>query len=67
MIFETERLIVRKLILSDLNSFHEMQSNPNVMMFAEGAVKNLDEHYKELTNLIKKYSLKNNDFLDLCY
>ena len=62
MIFETERLIVRKLILGDVNSFHEMQSNPNVMRFADGKVKLFDEHSQELLDLIKKYTLKNNDF-----
>ena len=62
MIFETERLIVRKLILGDVNSFHEMQSNPNVMRFADGEVKSFDEHSQELLDLIKKYTLKNNDF-----
>ena len=30
IIFETQRLIVRKLLLSDLQPFHEMQSNINV-------------------------------------
>ena len=62
MIFETERLIVRKLILSDVDSFHEMQSNPNVMQFADGEVKTFDENALELLDLIKKYTLENNDF-----
>jgi ribosomal-protein-alanine N-acetyltransferase len=62
MIFETERLIVRKLILSDVDSFHKMQSNPNVMQFADGEVKTFNEHSLELSDLIKKYTLENNDF-----
>jgi ribosomal-protein-alanine N-acetyltransferase len=62
MIFETERLIVRKLILDDVISFHEMQSNPNVMRFADGGLKTFDEHSQELSDLIKKYALENNDF-----
>tara|TARA_R110002126_G_scaffold112105_1_gene250149 strand:+ start:11254 stop:11751 length:498 start_codon:yes stop_codon:yes gene_type:complete len=62
MIFETQRLIVRKLILSDLNAFHEMQSNPKVMQFADGEVKSLTAHQKEIKALITKYSLPNNDF-----
>jgi ribosomal-protein-alanine N-acetyltransferase len=62
MIFETERLIVRKLILSDVDSFHKMQSNPNVMQFADGEVKTFDEHSLELSDLIKKYTLEYNDF-----
>lgn len=62
MIFETERLIVRKLILSDLNAFHEMQSNPKVMQFAEGSVKTFEEHQQELEELIDKYKKVDNDF-----
>lgn len=62
MIFETERLIVRKLILSDLNSFHEMQSNINVMQFADGDIKTFAEHQKELIELINKYKKPTNDF-----
>ena len=62
MIFETERLIVRKLILEDLHSFHEMQSNPKVMQYADGEVKTLQEHKTELKELINKYELKGNNF-----
>lgn len=62
MIFETERLIVRKLVLSDLDSFHKLQSNPNVMQFATGDVKTLDEHQKEIADLINTYQKPNNDF-----
>ena len=62
MIFETERLIVRKLVTSDLEAFHKMQSNPKVMQFATGDVKTLEEHEIELKELISKYNLPNNDF-----
>lgn len=62
MIFETERLIVRKLILSDLGSFHKLQSNPNVLQFADGEVKSLSAHKKEIKSLIDRYSISNNDF-----
>lgn len=62
MIFETERLLIRKLILSDLNSFHEMQSNINVMQFADGDIKTFAEHQKELIELINKYEKPTNDF-----
>jgi RimJ/RimL family protein N-acetyltransferase len=34
MIFETENLLVRKLISSDLEAFHKMQSNPEVLQKA---------------------------------
>lgn len=62
MIFETESLIVRRLILNDVNSFHEMQSNPNMMRFADSEIKIFDEHSKEVSDLIQKYTLENNDF-----
>ena len=62
MIFETERLLVRKLIMADLNQFHKMQSNPKVMQFATGEPKNLKENKLELQNLISKYELPTNDF-----
>ncbi|MFY9243097.1 MAG: GNAT family N-acetyltransferase [Polaribacter sp.] len=62
MIFECERLIVRKLILSDLNSFHKMQSNPKVMQFADGEVQSLSAHKKEILELINKYDIVDNNF-----
>ncbi|MDA9311954.1 GNAT family N-acetyltransferase, partial [Polaribacter sp.] len=62
MIFETERLQVRKLILEDLDSFHKMQSNPNVMRYADGEVNTLAAHSMELSALISKYTLPKNDF-----
>ena len=62
MIFETERLFVRKLVRDDLFGFHEMQSNPKVMLYAEGEVQNLEEHALELDGLIAKYNKPNNDF-----
>lgn len=62
MIFETQRLAIRKLMMKDLLHFHEMQSNPKVMQFVTGDVKTLDEHKIELNSLIKKYDFPNNDF-----
>ena len=62
MIFETKRLIVRKLEMSDLPSFHKMQSNSNVIRYAIGKVKSLFEDEKELKVLINKYSVPNNDY-----
>lgn len=62
MIFRTERLIVRKLFLSDLKLFHKMQSNVNVMKFADGDIKTFEEHSVELQELINKYELPNNNF-----
>jgi len=62
MIFETERLIVRKLILEDLDSFHAMQSNPKVMQYADGDVQSITAHSIELNELISNYTLEKNDF-----
>ena len=62
MIFETNRLLVRKLKKTDLNAFHKMQSNPLVMQYTTGIVKDLEGHKKELSELISKYDKRNNDF-----
>ena len=62
MIFETNRLLVRKLDPEDLTGFHEMQSNPNVMKFVDKNPKSLKEHQLELENLISKYNENGNDF-----
>lgn len=48
MIFETNRMLVRKLTLEDLTGFHEMQSNPNVMKYVDANPKSLAEHQVEL-------------------
>lgn len=62
VIFETQRLLVRKLVVSDLKPFHEMQSNPKVMQYADGEVKSLEAHEIELKGLIEFYEKENNDF-----
>ena len=62
MIFETERLLIRKLILADLEPFHQLESNPNVLKYATGEVKNLEENKKELLDLISRYDKHYNDF-----
>lgn len=62
IIFETERLVVRKLQMSDLAPFHEMQSNPKVMQYADGDVKSLKAHEKELEELISIYEKSDNNF-----
>ncbi|QNM86180.1 GNAT family N-acetyltransferase [Polaribacter pectinis] len=62
MIFETERLLIRKLILEDLESFHSLESNPEVLKYATGNVKSLEENKVELLDLISKYLQPKNDF-----
>lgn len=62
IIFETERLLIRKLLLNDLTPFHTMESNPKVLQYATGEVKSLEANKKELEGLIEKYDIKENDF-----
>jgi len=62
MIFETENLLIRKLVSSDLQAFHKMQSNFKVMQYTTGIVKNLEEHKIELEQLISKYNFIDNTF-----
>ena len=31
MIFDTERLLIRKLTIEDLEPFHQLENNPNVL------------------------------------
>ncbi|WP_299157235.1 GNAT family N-acetyltransferase [uncultured Tenacibaculum sp.] len=62
MIFETQRLVIRKLELLDLEGFFKLESNPLVLQYATGDVKTLLECEKELKNLIEKYDEENNDF-----
>ena len=62
MIFETERLLIRKLKLNDLEAFHQLESNPKVLKYATGEVKNLEENKIELLDLIARYNKHLNDF-----
>ena len=62
MIFETNRLCVRKLRIEDFSAFHAMQSNANVMQYVRGSAMTLDENKEELPKLIDFYSKTHNDF-----
>lgn len=62
MIFETQRLLIRKLKLDDLEPFHLLENNPKVLKFATGNVKTFKENKKELLDLIAKYDTHLNDF-----
>lgn len=62
MIFETERLLIRKLNSEDLLLFHALESNLAVLKYATGFVKNLEENTKELKDLILLYDTPKNDF-----
>jgi len=62
MIFETNRLCVRKLRIEDFDAFHEMQSNINVMQYVRGIAMTLEDNKEELPKLIDFYSKPHNDF-----
>ena len=62
IIFETEILLVRRLKMSDIRPYHEMQSNPKVMQYVIGEVQTEKEHLIELERLIGFYDKENNDF-----
>ena len=62
VIFETNRLAIRKLQMKDIEPYHEMQSNPNVMQYVAGKVQSKEDHWKELTHLLALYQKKDNDF-----
>ena len=62
IIFETEILLVRRLKMSDIRPYHEMQSNPKVMQYVTGEVQTEKEHLIELDRLINFYDKEGNDF-----
>lgn len=62
MIFETERLLIRRLQEEDLSTFYDLESNPEVLKYEDGCVKNLKETKEELFGFIRKYDEKNNYF-----
>ena len=62
MIFETERLFVRKLVATDFEPFHEMQSNKNVMRFVRAKEMTYKDNEKDLKDVIEKYEKPTNDF-----
>jgi RimJ/RimL family protein N-acetyltransferase len=62
VIFETDRLIVRRLKMNDFELFHKMQSNSNVMKFVRPRVNTFEENKSELKRLIGRYEISTNDF-----
>lgn len=62
VIFETKRLSVRKLLMSDFKPFHEMHGNHKVMQYVRGKAMTYEENKKELPTLIQKYDDQDNDF-----
>ena len=62
MIFETERLLIRKLTIADFKGFNELEGNPLVLKYATGNVKTAAENKTALKELIAKYNKPKNDF-----
>ncbi len=62
LIFETKRLLVRKLEMDDIVPFHEMQGNINVMRYVRDKEMTYEEDKQDLVDLIEKYDIENNDF-----
>lgn len=62
MIFETKRLYVRKLQVTDLEPFFKLESNPKVLQYATGEPKNFKESKDDLFQLIDKYDKTDNNF-----
>ncbi|WP_289662571.1 GNAT family N-acetyltransferase [Flavobacterium panacagri] len=54
---ETERLILRELMLSDAGGMFELDSNPNVHLFVgNNPVKNIQESIDMIENIQKQYA-----------
>lgn len=62
IIFETERLIVRQLVASDIDGYYKLQSNPLVLKYAIGEVEPFEEIEMDLQRVIEKYDVAKNDF-----
>ncbi|GLR18341.1 GNAT family N-acetyltransferase [Portibacter lacus] len=61
-IFDTERLLVRRLISTDIGPFHEMQGNIEVMKYAGGKANSMEEDIKDLAYVMGCYDKPDNDF-----
>ncbi|MCG8474539.1 MAG: GNAT family N-acetyltransferase [Cytophagales bacterium] len=58
ILFESPRLLIRRLRADDLLAFHRMQANANVMKFTLGSPQPFERNLKELENHIKSYREK---------
>lgn len=61
-LFETDRLIIRKLQVEDLLPFHAMESDPEVRKYVGGDLKDLEANRIALNELIAKYKEEENAF-----
>jgi ribosomal-protein-alanine N-acetyltransferase len=78
MIFETERLFIRKLRKYDIEGFYNMQSNPNVMRHikkfmnrseSENELKRFMDYYKNEDIFFNIWAVEkkdDNDFIGIC-
>ena len=66
MIFETERLFVRRLQESDANLFFDLMSNPNVMSLIPQTPFSKEKSDSELTRLISIEQTSNTKIWGLC-
>ena len=62
MVFETDRLLVRYLKPTDIDAFHEMQSDEVVMRYTTGKSFDQAENHRQLLDCIERYSKPENDF-----
>lgn len=62
MVFTTQRLQIRQLTLADLDLFHKMQNDQQVMRYIGGKVSSYQENKKDLENILKFYNTPKNDF-----
>ncbi|MCO4781415.1 MAG: GNAT family N-acetyltransferase [Candidatus Cloacimonetes bacterium] len=79
MIFQTSRLYIKKLALSDVNHFYKLHSDPQVMEPIPAPVLNHHSSKQELHRILNAYKVKdhrlrvygvylhsNDDFVGLC-
>lgn len=59
-VFQTTRLKVRNLVVSDFDAFHEMQSNDEVMRYTTGRGLDETENRRQLKKCIDCYSRQGN-------
>ncbi|MDB4614408.1 GNAT family N-acetyltransferase [bacterium] len=56
IIFQTERLVVRRLTQDDLPGFHQLESDPDVLRYADGERKDELANATDLAKCIGHYS-----------
>ncbi len=56
VIFTTARMVVRELEPKDIELFHDLHSNPNVMQYTSGKIRSLEEDEEDLSQIIGSYS-----------